>query len=586
MERTVDFTQSMALKWVCSIIHIQNEKKTLCCQPLIVAFSIFVTCLFQENTPYCEIPPFQEANTRLVLDPNFCVSRAAVDLLTVEELANRYAPYLFFHPLEQYTMSSVNRTIQSSEGRIIRQEDGLPDRVFADNLDPENLVKTSRDPDEVLFSHKFIIEHDLYDEYLEGDGFDRRGLSKAPIYWNAYSVQGGAVTINYYFYFPWSGPTNMGLVSSFQGVNEYTPFSQPPHAVHESDWESMSVTVCPWIETKKEEMGEETLPNIITYRQNDNTYGQILDCRLGECTFFRDTSHPVGFVALNTHDVHSQTATEIIFAEVNPLEFFANLQSVLVVHRTAYADDEGNFRYFAPSENNVIPLPDQNEIPENVTEDFYWAAYCGKWGRPSIGSADENLTAWGDSSTYVNQTAQPPTCLSKSTAQFVDCPTEEENPVFYLLLQMIGTVEAKRPIVKAASYVLEFLDHLYQVNDATSPFGPAAKGFYQEATLFEETVPIWRRINETGVDPDDYCQYIRDKIPDTYRLPVDVEYLPFVENVIGVVLMVIQTALWGKLCDHEDFPFPHLKFLFLVSYQSLHSSSPSQWHSSFAWGSG
>ena len=93
------------------------------------------------------------------------------------------------------------------------------------------------------------------------------------------------------------------------------------------------------------------------------------------------------------------------------------------------------------------------------------------------------------------------------------------------------------------------------MNDATSPFGPAAKGFYQEATLFEETVPIWRRINETGVDPDDYCQYIRDKIPDTYRLPVDVEYLPFVENVIGVVLMVIQTALRGRLCDREDFPF-------------------------------
>ena len=153
---------------------------------------------------------------------------------TLQDMAEAYAPYLFFHPLETFTMSSVERTFENTtKGEIYRTSDKI---LFDNELRPESLLATTREPDLSLYSQDFHFEHSLELEYKLGDGFDEQGLSRASIYYRAFDSGNGTITFNFFFYFAWNGPTNLGMISSYNGSNQFVQFMQPPYAVHEGDW--------------------------------------------------------------------------------------------------------------------------------------------------------------------------------------------------------------------------------------------------------------------------------------------------------------------------------------------------------------
>ena len=283
--------------------------------------------------------------------------------------------------------------------------------------------------------------------------------------------------------------------------------------------ESLSVTACvsDTIET----------PLAVTYRQRN--YGQIMDCTKGECLFFVD--HPtnvVGFVALNSHAVYPTAATEMVYEEVSPLEFFVNLQAVLLVDRLAYADKEGNYRYFAPNASNVVRLKEQTEIPSLANESEYWGAFGGRWGRTEqyLGSAF---------------TPEWPVCLDDSTTEYAPCPTEEENPPFHLALKMLGVEETDSALIQGASNLVDFLVDFFSQTHIAS-MGPAVSTFYSRYEI-PFNAPIWREVGSVENEAA-FCNNLSD-IPDTFRLPVEKESVPLVENTIGVACMFIFFTLFN-----------------------------------------
>ena len=126
-----------------------------------------------------------------------------------------------------------------------------------------------------------------------------------------------------------------------------------------------------------------------------------------------------------------------------PLEFFFDLQGVLVVDRTDYADRNGNFRYFSPNLTNIIRIPEQRDISENATDVPYWPAFGGNWGS----SQDSGHELEGDA----------PECLGNITdsnstngtdLEDTACPSPDDNPVFWYVMQMLGVEDAVESVVE------------------------------------------------------------------------------------------------------------------------------------------
>ena len=356
------------------------------------------------NTVACEVPPFQDSSNRFTPQDDMCNNNnndIPMELsiqdnkALIQDLAVAYAPYLYFHPLEQFSMSSVNRTFRDpTQGEIYLD---FADWQLIDNeLNQSTLLRTTRDYDFALNSHLFSFAYHINDTYgyLDGeseeyrlgaafdqsgngdfrfgDGFDDEGISKAPIYYHVFDCGNGTVTFNYFFYYTWNGPANYGVLTSHNGTEQYTRMVLPPWEAHEGDWESMSVTVCNSYTPSQ--------PLAITYRQKQGQFGQLYDCTKGECTFHKDSeTNPVGFVALNTHDVYAFSAKDLIYGEAYPLEFWINLQGVLSVHRTEYRDSNGNTRSYKPTHSNVLRLAKNIDIPDNVDRSEYWGAFGGRW---------------------------------------------------------------------------------------------------------------------------------------------------------------------------------------------------------------
>ena len=186
----------------------------------------------------------------------------------------------------------------------------------------------------------------------------------------------------------------------------------PPWGVHEGDWQLLSVTLCNSPQVSR--------PLAVTYRQDEGRFGQVYDCIQGECTFHQALDddgvttlsfHPVGFVALHTHDVYAVAAEEILYDQVWPLEFWVNLQGFYSVHRTAYYnhndntkddtnhpsstqpennDDDTNttttspppFRRLLPIPETLVRLPRNADIPTAADPSEYWVAFGGRWYVP------------------------------------------------------------------------------------------------------------------------------------------------------------------------------------------------------------
>ena len=161
----------------------------------------------------------------------------------------------------------------------------------------------------------------------------------------------------------------MATLTSTNNQARFTPFIIAPFGTHEGDWEAVSVIVCRSTESMSE-------PLAVSYRQHG--WSQMTDCTKGECNFYRETNHPVGFAALNSHATYPISTQYLVYTTVE-LPFYVNLQGVFVTDRTVYKYENGFYKYWFPSTENLVALRDPYSLTDPLDPDA-WQAFAGGWG--------------------------------------------------------------------------------------------------------------------------------------------------------------------------------------------------------------
>jgi hypothetical protein len=493
-----------------------------------------------EEISSCTIPPYQDESLNYLPVPEgYCPEQSPIESMTEEvlnELAVAYAPVLFYHPLERHTMAAVDYTFQDpTAGRIMYENDQFSE-VFAETLNQTSLLQSTRDRNLGINSHRYYFEHILDPEYVAGAGFDETGRSKAPIYYNAHRWEKGTWIFTYHFYYTVNGYGNFGVVSSYNDSVNYTRFAAGPYDGHEGDWESISVMVC--------QSTIPTRPIAVSYTQQ--TFNQITDCTAGDCTFYKDSIHPVGFVALNSHATYPMASKEIVFQNLKS-DFFVDLQGTVAVDRTVYYDDEGNIRYFEPDEANVIRIKDQEEIGLGISDPLeYWQGFGGTWGSTNLlPQLLYDLTL---------------KCFNSNQTEVIDCPTEEENPVFYLVLQVLGIRGGGSLLTQAASLLVDSVERTYP-NTGKSPRGPSAELSYVKWQN-PKNAPLWSSIAK-NTTAEEYCTSLTNVTDETRLSPV-VEEVPLDDNVYSLiyycVAVMMVTIIFYTVDECRRKPSPPLCF--------------------------
>jgi hypothetical protein len=111
---------------------------------------------------------------------------------------------LFFHPIEEYTLETVEATFRDpAAGRILFDARTSDEEVYDETLNQTAMLLTSRDLKLALNKDRYSFGRDQTKSYQAGAGFDNstgQSLSRAPIYYNTLSTM-FAFVINFYYTF-------------------------------------------------------------------------------------------------------------------------------------------------------------------------------------------------------------------------------------------------------------------------------------------------------------------------------------------------------------------------------------------------
>jgi hypothetical protein len=422
----------------------------------------------------CSIPPRQDTQNYPKPQDGTCPS-TSLQLSTlsdekVHQLAEAYAPVLFFHPLEETSLQSVDAIFANPSELQFYQGD---DPILLDSDD--NPLEFLRSKPTILAGMDSYFQHKHpTDEYKRGAGYDYYptnknnitvGYARATIYYNVLDTGNGTWTFNYYFYYPWQRGQTVGFGL---GRRQYSLLELHPFGQHEGDWESMRVLTCPSTTSLQ--------PVAITYQQHGDS-SQTTDCRRGDCIFWKDTTHPVGFVALNSHATYPTISRTMVYLAA-PFHYFVSFAPgfVFLADHTLYRNEEtGDYRMFFPNSTNLIRHQHPTLIAEGDVAN-YWQAYGGRWGSAP---SDQRQPIQDLSS-------EEPRCLNPShQTEWQECPS------IPLLEAMLGFVDSYVP--KVLGFLIPTIGEYLRPFDA--PYGPPLQlYFYQwmpptSAMLWSNTPP-------------------------------------------------------------------------------------------------
>jgi hypothetical protein len=488
----------------------------------------------------CSIPNYQQEGSDYVApDTSTCASfQGDESLLTdssiIQLLANAYAPVLFFHPLEQYTLETVNATFRDpSAGRV-----SFDDDVFDETLNQTAMLLSSRDLKLALNKDRYSFGRDQSKTYQAGAGFDgTTGQSRAPIYYNTFEYDDYAIVINYHFYYTYHGSATFGVIGYYLNETYYTSFKTSPFGAHEGDWQGMSVMVCKSAVAEVMDATSTTTtttmaPLAVSYKQYKSR--EVMDCTAGECTFYKETIRPVGFVARATHATYAVTTTNMVVSELN-VEFFVNLQGVLAVDKTNFKASDGSYRIFQPNATNVVKLLDPEDVDfDTVPESEYFQGFGGRWG-----CSCES----GDSELELNFTSPGPSeCFNADGNDYEDCPDKSNTstfPIFQLVNQLLGVIGAfGNSIIENAR---DLIGNVREFFCDESPFGPATFPEFSR-WLTPVNAAVRNQIDDPTDTAETYCQKLVE-ISDIYRTPVQFDTVELERNVYGLIAFACFTVL-------------------------------------------
>lgn len=444
----------------------------------------------------CDIPPVPHATNVEPDVTTFCPStQVSLSNLTVDqqtEIATAYAPVLFFHPLEPYSMQSVGAILDDpSKGRILYKGSRNREIVFSDTLNLTKLIETARDLNLGLGKQNYFLEQKLAKDYVDGAGFDDQGRSNAPIYYNMFQHPNGSWIINYFMFYAYHGASDIGVSMAVARSRPFVTFNLRPYGEHEGDWQSMSIMLCPSV-------SEVAKPLAVSYTQR--TWRQITDCTAGECVFYNDSIRPVGFVARASHSIYPSSSSRMIYKELRT-EYFFLLQGVVALDETNYLSENGTYQYFAANSTNVRRIKSPAEISLNGTLDRsnLWMGFAGRWG----GQNFFNLSGLNDS-LPLGQNFRPPlpSCQNDNATGLVPCPFD--NRIFELVLQMLNIVESKAgALVRSATALGHDVSKTLLPGTGDGPRGPAAHPVFNR-WLPGASAPIHDEVG-ANISAADYC---------------------------------------------------------------------------------
>jgi hypothetical protein len=495
----------------------------------------------------CSIPKYQQEGSSYVPpDTSTCApfpdgeswsSSLATEPSIIEQLAVAYAPVLLFHPLEKYTLETVEATFRDpTAGRILFDARTDDETEFDGTLNQTAMLLTSRDLKLALNKDRYSFGRDQTKSYQAGAGFDDstgQSLSRAPIYYNTFEFDDSAIVINYHFYYTFHGSATFGVIGSYLNETYYTSFETAPFGAHEGDWQGMSVMVCksavsqfltsPGDSTASPSTSPVALLSV-AYKQYESR--EVMDCTAGECTLYKGTARPVGFVARGTHATYPVSAANLVYTELD-VEFFVNLQGVLAVDKTNFKASDGSYRIFQPNATNVVKYLDPANVDFNtVPESEYFQAYGGRWGC-SCESQDPDLE--------LNFTDPGPSeCFSVDGTAFEPCPTMSSvstYSTFKLVNQLLGVIGSFGDAIIENARAL--IGNVREFFSTQSPFGPATFPEFSR-WLAPTNAPVRNQMDDPTDTAEVYCQKLVE-ISDVYRTPVQFDTVALQSNIYGLI---------------------------------------------------
>ena len=408
-------------------------------------------------------------------------------------LAEAYAPVLFFHPLDEFTLQDPTTTFEDPvRGKIYerrRNDQGneITPILVEDSLNLTTMLRLSK-PD-ITDANDVFFEHVLSGDYKRGAGYttdpnnSKRQLSRAPIHYNVFETGvGGTWVINYWFYYAWNAPQTFGFGV---GRGQYSVVEIDPYGEHEGDWESMSVLVCSTATPSTTTDASE--PIAVTYQQHG--FSQITDCTIGECIFFQNSNHPVGFVSVNSHATYPVSSRNHVYAVIgiNLLYFVPGF--AFLADQTVWRNEEtGVYKMWYPNATNIWKHANPWDVTlETSRRQDFWQAYGGRWGETRV--------------TDVQPPKTPPICMNTAQSQFVDCP---KIPLITSILDLLGS-----GVAEALGCAISALAELLQRSDG--PLGPGRKDFFG-TWLPPEAAMLWTIQPRQTTTKHNFCEWLGDPV--------------------------------------------------------------------------
>jgi hypothetical protein len=537
----------------------------------------------QESPPvFCAIPSYQDASTTALSDRAnlYCPSRSEQQQplslpkgTPLDEIATLYAPVLYFHPLESYTLTSIDAVLSNHDGQI---KFTLDNSIVSDTIDMIKLLNTTRDYNLGLNKEEFFIQHVLSKDFVSGDGYDTTtGQSRATIYYNAFAYDTNVWIFNYWFYYPYSGTTSTGILTTtpseinidptitnwnYTKINEtnwYT-IKLRPFGEHQGDWQSMSVAICPFSlpenVTATNEVNNQThppqFPMAVSYQQHSSR--EVRDCTIGQCTFYEDTKHPVGFVARDSHATYPISAIHMIFTQWS-VNFFLHLRGIFGLDQTNFIHtrsgsnnsiDENipQYRFFLPNATNVIRHDRPSEVIMNISDvKSYWRGFAGRFG----GTELYEDVAYNSTASIPNVIPFP-ICTNSNGTEVIDCPSEDDDPLFYTVLRMMHVADIGIDRVSdIAQDLYEGLVSFWFAVTCQGSRGPATQPSFTEWVPGINS-PIRNSIN-ASVSSQQFCDSLF--VPsDSNALSNGVRQVNLKPNIIGISMTMIFLVIVNLTC--------------------------------------
>ena len=244
--------------------------------------------------------------------------QASSSELDLSEVGHKFAPYLYFHNLEDYGLADPQVFLNKAHLAKL-DADGKVQTVLESITNDALLNLDTNCADSTCFLYNpsnFQTEDVVADgrdhsQSTGGAEYDSNGYSKAPVYFTAVEKTSNNqryLVLSYLFWYEWNGCATMQLGGSLlspSGMNvEWCPFGW-----HEGDWEGIQVII---------KIDDQNNMKLSSAAFNQHSWTEYRDCEQGECEV-EDETHIVGYPALNGHPTAFESSMKSKYSKLNAM---------------------------------------------------------------------------------------------------------------------------------------------------------------------------------------------------------------------------------------------------------------------------